>query len=93
MSPGPLPALRIGYPHDGARFLVEPDRPLVQQSIAVRVEAGEDVAKVRILVDGRVASSVAAPYVAWWQLARGAHVLVAEAQGVAASEPVRIEVE
>jgi penicillin-binding protein 1C len=85
--------LRIGYPHDGARFLLEADRPLDRQSIAVRVEAASAVASVRLTVDGRVAANMASPFVGWWQLARGPHVLVAEAQGLAPSAPVRIEVE
>jgi len=85
--------VRIGYPHDGARFVLEPDRPLTQQTIAVRVEAPSAAARVDVRVDGRVASSGPSPYVAQWQLSPGAHVLVAETAGLAPSAPVRITVE
>ena len=85
--------LRIGYPQDGARFILEPDRPLAQQSLMVRVEAKATAGRVDLRVDGRVVSSVGSPYVTSWQLTPGEHVLVAEGRGMTPSAPVRIEVD
>src|SRR5262249_54725153 len=70
-------ALRIGYPRDGARFLLDPDRPRALQTLAVRVEAPAGAPGVRLRVDGRVVASAAAPYVMHWQLAPGEHEIVA----------------
>jgi penicillin-binding protein 1C len=85
--------LRIGYPHDGARFLIDPDRPRAQQTLAVRVEAPAGAPAVRLRVDGRVVASTTAPYVVDWPLAPGEHELVAEAPNVAASPPVHLRVD
>jgi penicillin-binding protein 1C len=85
--------LRIGYPQDGARFILEPDRPLAQQTVLVRVEAKDTLRRVDLRIDGKVVSSVGSPYVTSWQLAPGEHVLVAEGPGMTPSAPVRIEVD
>ncbi len=92
-APGPASELRIGYPHDGARYVLEPDRPVAQQRLAIRVEAPGATAPIAVRVDGRIASSGPSPYVSFWPLARGTHVIVADAPGMAPIAPVRIEVE
>jgi penicillin-binding protein 1C len=84
--------LRIGWPGDGARFVIDPSRPAAQQQLAVRVEAPADVGRVELWVDGRAVTRVGAPFVARWALATGRHVLVARA-GASQSAPVAVAVE
>jgi penicillin-binding protein 1C len=88
----PSAALRIGYPNNGARFLLDADRQLAQQAVAVRLEVPRGSSHVVLKVDEVVVARVEAPYVARWPLARGEHVLVAEAGG-ASSEAVHIRVD
>jgi penicillin-binding protein 1C len=86
-------ALRIGYPRDGARFLLDPDRTRAQQALAIRVDAPRGVERVDVRVDGRVVARVGAPFVASWAIVPGEHVLTAEAGGMEPSEPVRLRVD
>lgn len=90
--PGSL-GLRIGSPHDGARFTVDPARPRSLQSIGVRIEAPPGVREITLRVDGRVVGRAAAPFVVDWPIAPGTHVLQAEAPGLPPSAPVRVEVD
>jgi penicillin-binding protein 1C len=85
--------LRVGYPNEGAEFVLDPDRPARLQSLSVRVEAPRGVQEVRLRVDGALVAKVPAPYVAVWPITRGEHVLVAEATGLQPSEPVRVTVQ
>jgi penicillin-binding protein 1C len=87
---GPTPSgapgatsVRIGWPADGADFVIDPDRARAQQRLQVRVEADDAVHAVELLVDGRVVGRMGSPFVAWWTLSPGDHVLVARAQGAA----------
>jgi penicillin-binding protein 1C len=90
---GPSARLRIGWPNEGTRFLIDPDRPLAEQQVRVRVDAGSGVGNVRLLVDGRAFAQVGAPFIASWPLAPGQHVLTAVAQEGTRSDPVTIRVE
>lgn len=83
--------IAIRYPHDGARFVVDPNRPRAAQSIPLNVDAPASSA-VTLFVDGRVAGrgEVGAPM--YWPLERGEHAIVAEVGG-RPSAPVRIVVE
>jgi penicillin-binding protein 1C len=85
--------LRVGYPNEGASFALDPDRPARLQSLSVRLEAPRGVSEVRLRVDGAIVAKVPAPYVASWPITRGDHTLVAEATGLAPSEPVRVTVQ
>jgi penicillin-binding protein 1C len=85
--------LRIGYPRDGARYRIDPGRPLQQQTLSLRIEAQSNVPRVALRVDGAVTANVAPPYVFNWQLSPGEHVLTAEAKGLPASPPVHVVVE
>jgi hypothetical protein len=85
--------LRIGWPNEGTRFLIDPDRPLAEQQVRVRVDAGSGVGYVRLLVDGRAIAQVGAPFVASWPLAPGEHVFTAVGQQGTRSDPVTIRVE
>ncbi|MBX3215271.1 MAG: penicillin-binding protein 1C [Labilithrix sp.] len=81
----------IRYPRDGARFLVDPDRPRAAQAIPLKVDAPA-AADVALFVDGRLAGRSAAGAPVYWPLERGAHAIVAEAGGHR-SDPVGIVVE
>ena len=52
-EPGGGVSLRIGWPGDGAEFVLDPDRPQAQQQLSVRVEAPRGVDRVDLVVDGR----------------------------------------
>ncbi len=86
-------SLVIGYPHEGARYLIEPDRPRADQTLSVRVEAPERVARVTLRVDGLVVATAPRGAFLSWPLVRGEHVLVAEAPGLPPSDPLHIDVE
>jgi penicillin-binding protein 1C len=81
----------IRYPRDGSRFLVDPDRPQSAQAIPLKVDAPASSA-VALFVDGRAFGQSTAGAPVYWSLARGEHVIVAEADG-RRSEPVSIVVE
>ena len=81
----------IRYPHDGARFLVDPDRPRAAQAIPLKVDAPAS-AMVALFVDGRLAGRGVAGSPVYWSLERGEHTIVAETSG-RRSEPVNIVVE
>ena len=84
-------SVAIRYPHDGARFIVDPDRPRTAQAIPLKVDAPASSA-VAFFVDGRPAGRGVAGAPIYWSLERGAHAIVAEADG-RRSEPVSIVVE
>jgi penicillin-binding protein 1C len=86
-------ALRIGWPLDGAAFVIDPERPRAQQQVAVRIDAGRDVRRVELVVDGRPVARVGAPFVAPWTISPGDHVLVARADGGAESAPLSVHVQ
>jgi penicillin-binding protein 1C len=73
-------ALFIRYPRDGARFLVDPDRPRSAQAIPLKVDAPQS-SNVTVFVDGRLAGRSSAGSPVYWKLERGAHAIVAEADG------------
>lgn len=75
--------LRITYPVDGARFVVDPDRPRELQVVDVLVAGASG--PVALLVDGVPEKSAA------FRLEPGDHVLEARAAG-AVSPPVRVVV-
>ncbi len=86
-------ALRVGYPRDGARFVLDPARPAAQQTVALRALAPGATPLVTLRVDGREEETVGPPFVAGWALARGDHVVVAVAPGLGESAPVHLHVD
>jgi len=86
------PWLRIGWPGDGAEFVLDPDRPSAQQQLSVRVDAPRGVGRVDLLVDGHRVARVGSPFVARWTLTQGQHVLVARGEGGAESPAVSLRV-
>jgi penicillin-binding protein 1C len=83
--------LAIRYPHDGARFVIDPDRPRAAQAIPLEVDAAHG-ATVALYVDGRKAGTSASGSPVYWALAAGDHAIVAESAG-RRSDPVTISVE
>ncbi len=81
----------IRYPHDGARFVVDPDRPRSAQAIPLKVDAPSS-AMVALFVDGRLAGKAGGGTPVYWPLERGTHEIIAETSG-RRSEPVNIVVE
>jgi membrane carboxypeptidase/penicillin-binding protein PbpC len=73
-------AVRIRYPRDGARFVLDPDRPRSAQAIPLKVDAN-GAADVKLYVDGRLAARSRGGETAYWTLERGAHAIVAESGG------------
>jgi penicillin-binding protein 1C len=84
-------AVAIRYPHDGARFVIDPDRPVSSQAIPLKVDVARAGA-VALYVDGRLAGRAPAGEPVYWPLAPGEHAIVAEA-GTERSEMVSIRVE
>jgi len=73
-------ALRIRYPRDGARFVLDPDRPRSAQAIPLKIDSSSGSA-VKVYVDGRLAATSRGGEVAYWTLVPGAHSITAEAGG------------
>jgi penicillin-binding protein 1C len=90
---GPAGALRVAFPHDGARFLLDPDRPRDAQSIAIRVDAPAGASRVAVRVDGQLLALSESPFVAEWRLAPGDHVIDAAAPDGTAAPSVHVRVE
>lgn len=87
-SSGPL---TIRYPLDGARYVIDLDRPKNAQVLAVSVVAPGGTPEVTLLVDGVPVDHQKSPYTLRWPLAQGDHDLVARA-GATESTHVRIHV-
>lgn len=83
--------VRIRYPRDGARFVLDPDRPRSAQAIPLKIDAS-GTAEVHVYVDGRLAAKSRGGEPAYWSLERGAHAIVAESGGNR-SDPVSIRVD
>jgi penicillin-binding protein 1C len=77
-------APRITYPFDGARFVIDPERPSGLQLLDIRVEP--DGATVEVRVDGALLPKSRA-----WPLAAGEHIVTAR-HGSVQSAPVRYTV-
>jgi penicillin-binding protein 1C len=84
--------LQITSPRDGARYARDPDRPLSQQTVPVRV-AGTLGAPVRLRLDGKIVLSARIGDPLSFALSPGEHVLVAEGAGDVRSDAVRVRVD
>jgi penicillin-binding protein 1C len=73
--------LRITYPHDGARFVLDPERPRELSAVPVIVAAPAGVRKVTVRVDGVVVARLDPPFSTTWKLEPGDHTLAAESGG------------
>jgi hypothetical protein len=84
---------RIVYPLEGARFVLDPDRPLASQRLDVQILAPPQARKATLVVDGEPVgpARAGAPFDAAWTLREGSHELIAEVDGVE-SAAVRVNV-
>jgi penicillin-binding protein 1C len=85
--------LRIAWPNDDSRFVIDPERPRDQQQLLARVDAPAGVASVEMVIDGHPLGRLRSPFVARWPLEPGDHVMVARSDDARTSEPVRVHVE
>ena len=73
--------------------MLEPGRPADAQSVPVRLLAPPGQSSLELYVDGKSVGVVGSPFVKQWALARGSHVLVAQAEPGLVSLPVHVTVE
>lgn len=85
-------ALEIVYPHDGARFVIDPDRPRELQAVSILIVAPPGVREVRLRVDEGPPSKLVAPFRSTWRLEAGEHTLVAEVPGREGQATVHVRV-
>ncbi|WP_438037170.1 penicillin-binding protein 1C [Sorangium sp. So ce204] len=97
-APGAPPAgagagarVRVAYPPDGARFVLDPSINSLQ-AIRLRADVPPGVPRVRFVLDGRPIE-VGPPFALDWPLVAGAHRLRVDADGAAASEEIAFSVE
>ncbi|HKQ72013.1 MAG TPA: penicillin-binding protein 1C [Polyangiaceae bacterium] len=86
-APSQATRTRVTFPFDGATFVVD-DTVTSRQSLPVRVVPAAPAALVRLFVDGRLVQSKRAPFAFDWPLARGTHLLRAEADVGEPSDPI-----
>lgn len=85
-APGaPAGDLRITYPFDGSRFVIDPERPPELQVVDVRVAPDEPGVELR--VDGALLDKTRS-----WALAPGAHTITARAASGREAPPVHFVV-
>lgn len=89
---GDRAAVRIAWPHGGARFAIDPEHAAAAQQLLVRVDAPAGVRRVELLVDGRSVARAAAPFVLAWTIAPGQHVMTARAGEGGAGESASVEI-
>ncbi|WP_437805256.1 penicillin-binding protein 1C [Sorangium sp. So ce1078] len=98
---GPLPGgagvppagarVRVAYPPDGARFVLDPSVNSLQ-AIRLRADVPPGVRRARFVLDGRPIE-VGPPFALDWPLVAGAHRLRVEADGASAGEEIAFSVE
>jgi penicillin-binding protein 1C len=82
--------VRVAFPTDGARFVIDPGAA-ARQELRLRADVPAGVKEVRFVIDGRT-QVVRAPFAVRWPLAPGEHRMRVEADGAGADE-VTFEVE
>jgi hypothetical protein len=90
----PETKIRVVGPIQGSRLIIDPETPLMFQTIALKAEVTPAVAEVVWYVDGREYERVCYPYETRWQLAEGRHTFQARfPHASVVSQVVTIEVE
>jgi penicillin-binding protein 1C len=85
-------SLRITEPADGARYVIDPERPLKLQQLAVTVLAPATIREVSLEVDGVGLGQARRPFEFHWQLHAGHHRLVAVDSSGRRSAAVEVDV-
>ncbi|WP_437301981.1 penicillin-binding protein 1C [Sorangium sp. So ce388] len=83
--------VRVAYPPDGARFVLDPSVNSLQ-AIRLRADIPPGVRRARFVLDGRPID-VGPPFALDWPLAAGVHRLRVEADGAPAGEEISFSVE
>ena len=84
--------VRILFPEDGARFVMDPERPEAVQVLAVPLSVPSGEREAALLVDGELVDTVRSPFVANWKLKPGAHVFSARTSDGRESEALHVYV-
>ncbi|MGC4066329.1 MAG: transglycosylase domain-containing protein [Polyangiaceae bacterium] len=85
-------ALRITYPREGSRFVLDPERPLSLQRLQIEVDAPASSEALQLWVDERTAQRSTRPFSLTWPLTPGVHRLRVTTDKGASTPPVTIEV-
>ncbi|MGK3984186.1 penicillin-binding protein 1C [Sorangium sp. So ce136] len=88
---GAAAPVRVAYPPDGARFVLDPSVNSLQ-AIRLRADVTPGVRRARFVLDGRPIE-VGPPFALDWPLVAGAHRLRVEADGAPAGEEIAFSVE
>ncbi|WP_437496862.1 penicillin-binding protein 1C [Sorangium sp. So ce1099] len=83
--------VRVAYPPDGARFVLDPSVNSLQ-AIRLRADVPPGVRRARFVLDGRPIE-VGPPFALDWPLVAGVHRLRVEADGAPAGEEIAFSVE
>jgi penicillin-binding protein 1C len=82
----------IAFPFEGARFVLDPDAPRLQQQIVLFARARRDIGTLGFIVDGRDVGRRVAPFRLPWTLVRGEHTLLVKSGSGRVSAPVHFDV-
>jgi hypothetical protein len=85
-------AVRILFPEEGARFVMDPERPEALQVLAVPLSVPSGAREAALLVDGELVDTVRSPFVAHWRLKPGPHVFSARTSDGIESEALHVSV-
>jgi penicillin-binding protein 1C len=88
----PSGPLRITYPHDGARFVLDPERPRALSAVPLQVAVPPGVRKLTLRVDGVVTARLDPPFSTTWPIEPGDHTLSVEAPGGTPAAVVHVSV-
>jgi penicillin-binding protein 1C len=82
----------VGFPFDGARFLLDPALGRDQQQLVLSARGLPATTRARFVLDGQPIAQVSAPFTASWRMSAGQHVLHVETPDGARSDVVRFSV-
>ena len=85
-------SLRITEPADGARFVIDPERPVKLQQLTVNVLAPPTTREVSLEVDGAGLGQAGRPFEFHWTLRAGRHRFVAVDSSGRRSQAVEVDV-
>jgi penicillin-binding protein 1C len=86
--------LRISYPENGARYMLDPDTPVKFQSLPLQAAVRPQVREIEWYVDGKLFARSSYPYSARLPLSRGVHTIQAmNADAGLTSDEITVTVE
>jgi penicillin-binding protein 1C len=84
--------MRIAYPREGSRFVLDPERPLALQRLHVEIEAPASSQALTLWVDDVEVQRSSRPFTLTWPLVPGVHRLRVTSDDGSSSAPVSFEV-